>query len=107
VSVRVSQVEYLVGSHCEVVPKTVRSTPVPIGLYLADGEQPKSVKVLAVSPGETEVFVGFEAVTATYTHCDRFAFRVTFEVESEGIEPASSAVVAETMVMRMAPARDR
>jgi hypothetical protein len=85
---RVRSIEYLDDSQCNL-PSEVRARPKPA---------PDNPTELA--PGQSELVIGFAAQGAYQVHCDRFATRVTFEVEGKRI-----AATAEHEVMRFEPMR--
>jgi len=94
--VRVEKVEYLRGGDCNHLPRDVASTPVPHGLAVTGSSPAPS---LQVAPGaEVDVDVHFDPVEAAYVSCDRFVFRVYFEVND-----APRISLAETKVEREAP----
>lgn len=93
----VAKVEFLTGSSCEALPETVHSEPGVVGLSLGEGQSPS--KELRVPKGKHVLKVHFAHVPATYTHCDRFAFRVHFEGAGQ-----AAVVVSETSVGREEPA---
>lgn len=92
----VTQVEFLTGSDCKAAPETVQSEPGVVGLSLGEGQSP--AKAVEVKKGKHDLKVHFAHVPAYYTHCDRFAFRVSFESAGE-----TAVVVSETMVGREDP----
>jgi hypothetical protein len=94
----VQRIEFLTGHSCEAPPAEVSGTPRFGGLLPEDGSLAESVLSLGVGPGTVDVMVGFEAVEAYYSWCDRFAFRVTFDADGEPL-----TVVAETQVTRVEP----
>lgn len=97
-NVSVVRVEYLTGHSCDVLPSTVRSRPKIDGLSV--GSAPPAARV-AIPPGSsTPVTVEFASVDAYYTYCDRFAFRVTFDVDGARVQST-----AETEVSRVEPPR--
>lgn len=96
----VAKVEYLIGSSCEALPETVHAEPAVVGLSLGEGQSP--TKELKIPKGKHALKVHFAHVPATYTHCDRFAFRVHFEGAGEAV-----VVVSETGVGREEPAPER
>ena len=71
---RVRGIEYLQDFECNL-PAEVRARPKP-----NDDANPKELR-----PGETEIAIAFAAQDAYQAHCDRFATRVTFEVEGKRI----------------------
>jgi hypothetical protein len=96
----VRRIEYVTGRDCDAPPAEVSATPAFGGLFPEDGSRTESVRALPVSPGTLEVTVGFEWVEAYYVHCDRFAFRVTFDVGGLPL-----VATAETQVIREEPLR--
>ncbi len=102
VSVTVAKIVFLTGSSCETPPTERRSEPTFGGLFVSGGTQPESVKQLVVAPSATVVVdVGFSGVEAYYSHCDRFAFEVAFDVGGERL-----TAIAETNVTRVDPLRE-
>ncbi len=90
----VTGVEYLTGHGCDAAPSQVHSAPTFGGLFVEG--MPQSARELTLEAGKPQVVtVGFPAVDAYYTWCDRFAFRVTFRAGE-----ASLSAVAETNVTR-------
>jgi hypothetical protein len=85
---RVRGVEMLEDSQCGL-PNEVKARPKPA---------PDAPTKLA--PGQSELVIGFEPQGAYQVHCDRFATRVTFEVEGKRI-----AATVEHEVMRFEPMR--
>ena len=98
--VTVSDIEFLRGSHdCEHAPQKVASHPRPGGILLDDGKMKESARQVEIAPGATvTATVGFAAVPVYYTYCDRFAFRVFFQVGKARI-----GVVSEVNVTREEP----
>ena len=92
-SLSVTQVEFLTGSDCDVPPEAVQSEPSVVGLSLEEGQGP--AKLLEIPKGKHDLKVYFAHVPATYTRCDRFAFRVSFESGGQ-----QAVVVSETHVGR-------
>ena len=92
-SLSVTQVEFLTGSDCGVPPEAVQSEPSVVGLSLEEGQGP--AKLLEIPKGKHDLKVYFAHVPATYTRCDRFAFRVSFESGGQ-----QAVVVSETHVGR-------
>lgn len=93
----VTRIEYLTGDACEPPPSSVHSEPVFAGLFVRGMSE--SARSVTVAPGNPiRVEVGFPAVDAYYVHCDRFAFRVTFQAG-----PHTLTAVAETNVTRVEP----
>jgi hypothetical protein len=95
-SLSVTKVEFLTGHDCEAAPETVQAEPGIVGLSLGEGQSPS--KLLEVPKGKHDLKVHFAHVPAYYSHCDRFAFRVSFESAGE-----SAVVVSETKVGREDP----
>ncbi|MFT5585237.1 MAG: hypothetical protein ACI9VR_002825, partial [Cognaticolwellia sp.] len=87
---------FLTGSDCKAAPETVSGEPGVVGLSLGEGQSP--AKVVQVPKGKHDLKVYFAHVPAYYTHCDRFAFRVSFESGGESV-----VVVSETHVGREEP----
>lgn len=50
--------------------------------------------------------VGWPAVDACYVYCDRFGFRVTFEMDVAGRIVEARTVLAEIQVTRREPLRE-
>lgn len=102
--VTVTAVEFLRGDHdCDHPPQKVVSHPKLGGILLHDGKMTQSAPHAAIAPGATvEATVGFAAVPAYYTYCDRFAFRVFFQVGKTKI-----GVVSEVNVTREEPLHPR
>lgn len=90
----VTQVEFLTGSDCDVPPEAVQSEPSVVGLSLEERQGPS--KLLEIPNGKHDLKVYFAHVPATYSHCDRFAFRVSFESDGQ-----QAVVVSETRVERV------
>jgi hypothetical protein len=84
---RVLGIEFLRDFECGL-PNEVKARPKP------------TVVPKQLAPGQSEIVVGFAAQDAYQAHCDRFATRVTFEVEGKTI-----AAAAEHEVMRFEPLR--
>ncbi len=98
----VTKVVFLRGHDCERAPTEVVSTPAFGGIFPDDGSLDHSVRTWPVPPGtSTEIHVGFEAVQAYYTWCDRFVFRVHFDASGEALVAS-----AETNVTRVEPLRE-
>ncbi|MEL6346919.1 MAG: hypothetical protein AAFV53_27650 [Myxococcota bacterium] len=98
VRLTVTHVDFLIGHDCEHPPATVSSSPKVGGLILAEG-MVESAKAVTLTPNsDNQLTVGFPAVSAYYTHCDRFAFRVTFQADDLAL-----TALAETNVMRVEP----
>ena len=95
-NVSVVRVEYLTGHSCNVLPSTVRSTPKIDGLSV--GSAPPAARVAIPPESRTPITVEFAPVDAYYTYCDRFAFRVTFDVDGTPVQST-----AETEVSRVDP----
>lgn len=85
---RVRTIEFLVDGQCGL-PDKVRARP-----------KPPVGAPTELAPGTHEIVIGFAAQEAYQAHCDRFATRVTFEVEGKRI-----AATAEHEVMRFEPLR--
>lgn len=85
---RVRGIEFLEDSQCGL-PSTVTARP-----------KPTPDPPTTLPPGQSELVVGFAAQGAYQVHCDRFATRVTFEVEGKRI-----AATSEHEVMRFEPMR--
>jgi hypothetical protein len=98
VTLTVTRIEALTGHSCDAPPAEVTSYPTFGGLFPEDGSATESATSLVVRPGTLDVTVGFTAVEAYYSWCDRFAFRVTFDVGG-----APLVAVAETNVTRVEP----
>jgi len=100
--VSVVDIEFLQGIRsCDHSPNKVVSHPKSGGILLADGTQQESAARVEVKAGATvEATVGFASVPAYYVYCDRFAFRVHFQVDGEKI-----AVIDEINITRMEPLR--
>ena len=98
----VSGVDFLGGRSCTEPPTTVKAHPTFAGLFAEDRGQRESTKTLAIPPkSELSISVGFgPSVEAYYVYCDRFAFRVRFELDGDTLE-----VVSETTVTREEPLR--
>ncbi len=88
-TLRVKRVEYMVGHSCTEMPthvsKEPKATNDPIVIHSAESR---------------EVEISFEPVEAYYSYCQRFFFRVTFQVGRE-----ERQVLAETQVSRVSPMR--
>ncbi len=97
----VKQVEFLTGHDCKAPPTKVTSRP-KLERVVDEGdhdERPASLKFALPPKSETKLRVSFASVEAYTTHCDRFAFRVSFDVDgSETLAP-----VAEVRVEREEP----
>lgn len=101
VSVTVAKIVFLRGRSCEAPPTDRAAEPTFGGLFVSDGTLQESVKQLIVAPAATVVVdVGFTGVEAYYSHCDRFAFEVAFDVGGERL-----TAIAETNVTRVDPLR--
>jgi hypothetical protein len=85
--VNVTRVDFLESYSCDVFPNTLRSSPKP---------QPLRVTVPAGSTMPLEVH--FSGVPAYEAWCERFAFRVTFDVDGTAMQST-----AETHVVRIEP----
>jgi len=96
-----NQVEFLTGHDCDAIPTTVRSTFAPTGLRVEELDATESSPEVSLVPGTSTVRVSFAPVDATYTHCDFFAFRVTFVAGGD----TTLVATAETRVMRVTPIR--
>jgi hypothetical protein len=88
--VSVRRVEWLTSPTCDGA-FVVRATPRASGLALDDGAPAASVHV---PPGTTTVEVEFDAQSAYYAYCDRFAARVTFDVEGERVRATAEWLIA-------------
>ena len=94
-----TRIEYLTGGACETPPTSVHSEPVFAGFFVRGMSE--SARSVTVEPGKPiRIEVGFPAVDAYYVHCDRFAFRVTFQAG-----PHTLTAIAETNVARDEPLR--
>jgi hypothetical protein len=92
---------------CDEPPSEPVERLVPAGLFPEDDRWTESRPALVVEPGETvRVIVGWPAVDAYYVYCDRFGFRVTFELEVAGAIVEARTVLAEIQVIRVEPLRD-
>ena len=100
VEMTVTRIEFLTGRSCENPPSEVSSEPSFGGLWADQLGMTESALALTLPSGLTEVSVGFAAVEAYYVYCDRFAFRVTFDVDGEEL-----VAVSETLVTRREPLR--
>lgn len=102
--VTVRDIEFLRGSgSCDQAPQQVVSHPKSGGILLDDGTMRESAPQVEIAPGATVAgTVGFVAVPAYYTWCDRFAFRVVFQIGKTRI-----GVVSEVHVTRREPLRPR
>ena len=90
VPLKVTKVEFLTDHSC-ALPWDVRAKPKVVDF------DPK-----ALPPGRSEVTVSFAAQGAYQAHCDRFATRVTFDVDGH-----RAPVTVEHEVMRFEPLRER
>lgn len=88
--VAVRRVEWLTSPSCDG-PFEVRATPRVAGLAIDDGPTERSVRV---PTGDSSVEVEFEAQPAYYAYCDRFAARVTFDVEGEAVRASAEWLIA-------------
>lgn len=100
-TVTAKQVEFLTGHDCKQPPTKVRSRPklervVPESDH---DERPPSLSFAVPAKSEVKLRVSFESVQAYTTHCDRFAFRVSFDVDGK----ETVAAVAEIKVEREEP----
>lgn len=101
IALSVKKIVFLRGYSCEKEPSEPRAEPVFNVMSL--GESAESHQTLSVAAKkEVRVTIGFHPVEAYYTHCNRFAFAVTFQVGDEDL-----VAVAETNVMRVAPYNPR
>jgi hypothetical protein len=102
--VSVTDIEFLHGiKSCEQPPSKVVSHLKSGGILLLDGKQRESAPRVEVPAGATvEATVGFTSVPAYYVYCDRFAFRVHFQVDAEKI-----AVMSEVNITWVEPLRPR
>ena len=100
--VSVIDIEFLQGSKdCDHPPSKIVSHPKSGGILLSDGKQRQSSPEVTVKAGATvEATVGFTTVPAYYVYCDRFAFRVYFQVDGEKL-----AVIDEVNITRVEPLR--
>ena len=100
--VSVVEIELLQGMKgCDHPPDKVVSHPKSGGILLSDGIQRESAPRVEVKAGATVgATVGFTSVPAYYVYCDRFAFRVYFQVDGEKV-----AVIDEVNITRMEPMR--
>ena len=97
VKITVTEVAYVTSHNCDVAPAKIRSKPMFGGIWVAGAKPEKSSREITLQPkSEQVVSVEFTAVEAYYTHCDRFAFRVSFAVDDEPL-----VVVAETNISRI------
>lgn len=94
-----TKVEYLTSHSCDTAPDAVHSTFAPAGLWVDGPEAKDSAPVVAIAPGKSQVHVTFPAVEAYYTHCDFFAFRVTFVAGGD----TTLVATAQTDVARITP----
>jgi hypothetical protein len=101
--VAVSDIEFLRGDHdCEKPPQRVVAHPKSGGILLEDGKMRDSAPQVDLPAGATlSGTVGFVAVPAYYTYCDRFAFRVFFRVGPGG--KTRVGVISEVEVSREEP----
>ncbi len=97
-SVSVVRVVFLAGNSCAAFPSQVRSSPKVDGISIGSGGA--IAARVTVPPGDTPLTVEFAPVDAYYTHCNRFAFRVTFDVDGAQVQST-----AETEVSRVDPLR--
>jgi len=101
ITLSVNKIVFLRGHSCDKPPTDPVSEPAFGGILLEGAVESK--QTVSIPPGkEVSLNIGFQPVEAYYTHCDRFAFAVTFQAGDEALD-----VLAETNVMRMEPYRPK
>lgn len=98
----VTDIEFLRGIHdCEHPPRQVASHPRFGGLFVEASDPRESTREIELKPGRTiQLSVGFASVPAYGVYCDRFAFRVHFQIGRE-----KAAAISEARVIRREPLR--